>query len=630
MYRKSFLSKTLFSSLFIGVVGVSFGQVSSTSGKSATPKRGISLLAPDSNKTDFLNSIKVSGDARFYTIYRDMSKQYGDQVTASKNLDFLAYPNSGGGNAAGKPFVEFAITAKPSAKSEVSLGYALAHTFTGQQGDTARFAQIRNLINFGGKVSTPYGLYALQTGGGVLWTTLSPLTMSNPEFRADNFDRLEWDWYTNSWSKYKDFYNASAGIGSQNYGAIGLQGFKFSGSGLPANFGFDAMYGRTNQSVDLSKVASNPPSYVFGGRLSKGFGGTLAGLNYYTQDGYTDNINSLRDYQQIITGDLKTSYKDIKFYTELGLGRISNPSIESDGFGKALILRASIPEEKLGLPINAQLFSISHDVVSNVSSALNTNVNAPNGGFGRDLNYATALFVNVLQETGQLTNNRMGTSLITGKQIKDLKIEFGLGLSQEIENLYDTITVQHRANNFSRSRFNPWYQVAGPYQRVKNIFRRSFEFVSITDGSKDYKKGFSTIDLSLNYKTRLLRKEVIFKLYQTYGSIQEGILPKFTDKAFMRQWYAQAITFLKMNDKVCLVAFYEKERNVANLRTTLSSYNNKPMNQVGDGFGYGVDYDFSSYAGVFFRHRFMYNQDLNFVKDSFQGQELTLELKVFF
>lgn len=619
--------KTLLSTLLLGV---STCLLADPGDSTKTKSRGISIAPVGADTTDFLGSIKVSGDARFFLAYRDMSNQYTDQVTSSKNLAFLAYPNSGGGNAAGKPLVEFALTAKPSAGSEVSIGYALAHTFTGQQGDSARFAQIRNLINFGGKTTTKFGSFALQTGGGVLWTTLSPLTMSNANYRPDNFDRLEWDWYTNSWQKYNDFYKASAGLGSQNAGAIGLQGFKFSGMGLPKGFGFDVMYGRTNQSVDQNKVAANPPNYVLGSRISKEVQSNTFGVNYYLQNGYTDNINEIRDFQEIITGDAKLDISEIKIYTELGVGRFGNPTYTTAGFGKALLVNAVVPESKLGFPFTVQAYGIGQDVVSNVSSALNSNANAPNGGYGRDLNYATALFINPLTETGQITNNRMGASLIGGKQINDLRIEFGLALSQEIENMSDTITFQHKANAFSRSRFNPWVQNAGPYQRVKNIFRRSYEFISVTDDVTNYKKGYSTMDLSINYKTRFLKKEAIFKFYQSYGSIQEGIVPSFTDKAFFRQWYGQAIGFMKLTNKVCVLAFYEKEVNVGNQRTTLSDYNGLAMKQYGDGFGYGLDYDFSEFAGMYFRHRFMYNQDVNFVKDNFQGQEITVELKVFF
>ncbi len=628
MHKRIVSIKTLLSTLLLGVSGCLLAGTADDSTKT-TVKRGVSLLPATVGKTDFLGSIKVSGDARFFMIYRDMEKQYTDQVTSSKNLGFLAYPNSGGGNAAGKPMVEFAITAKPSSKSEVSLGYALAHTFTGVD-STAKFAQIRNLINFGGKVSTDYGLFALQTGGGVLWTTLSPLTMSNTEYRPDNFDRLEWDWYTNSWSKYKDFYNASAGLSSQNSGAIGLQGFKFSGQGLPVGLGFDVMYGRTNQSVDQNAVLANPPNYVLGARVNKQVKAHTFGANYYLQTGYTNNIDDIRDYQEILTVDGKLDVKDIKFYFETGLGRIGNPLYTTKDFGKALIVRANVPGDKFGFPLSIQAFSISNDVVSNVSSTVNSNIFAPNGGFARDPNYATALFVNALLETGQTANNRMGASLIGSKQIKNLKIEFGMSLTQELENLHDTITFQHRANNFSRSRFNPWLQNAGPYQRVKNIFLRSFEFLTITDATSDYKKGFSTLDLSLNYKTTLLKKDVIFKFFQTYGSIQEGVLPTFTDKAFLRQWYGQAIAFVKLTNKVCVLGFYEQERNLGNKRTNLSDYNGLAMEQIGDGYGYGLDYDFSQFAGVYLRHRFMYNQDLNFVKDSFKGQEVTVELKVFF
>ena len=608
---------------------------------SATVQKGVSIEKVDTGYTDFLSSIKVSGDARFYAVYRDMDTQYGDQVTSSKNLAFLAYPNSAGGNAAGKPLAEIRLTAKPSSKSEVSIGYALAHIFTGEQGDSSRFAQIRNLINFGGKLNTDYGLFSMQAGGGVLWTSLSPLTMSNVEYRPDNFDRLPWDWYTDSWAKYTDFYNASVSLGGENYGAIGLQGIKLSGDGLPGDLGFKVMYGRTNQSVDQTKVAANPPSAVIGGRLSKAFGAQTIGVNYYKQDGYIDNINLdpdnkdfNRDLRQIITLYGQFNFDGINVYTELGIGKVLNPNYKSDGYGEALVLRATVPDNKFGWPINAQVFNISNDVVSNVSSSLNSNVQAPNGGFGRDENYATALFINALTETGQLTNNRRGISASSGKKIGDFKIEFGFGLSQEIENLYDTITYQHRANAFSRSRFNPWFQAAGPYKRVKNIFRRSYEFISITDAengiSRDYKKGYSSFDLSVNYKTRILKKPVIFKVYQNVGTIQDGFLPSFTDKAFLRQWYGQAISFVKLSKRVSALAFYEQEWNIGNKRTTLSTHNNEALRQFGEGFGYGLDYDFSSYAGVYFRHRFMYNQDVNFIKDSFEGQELTLELKVFF
>lgn len=629
--------KSLFSVIALGATSCLMAQ-SGTVRLANDTTRGVRLMPVDSGRTDFISSIKVKGDARFFVDYRDMKSQYADQVTSSKNLAFLAYPNAAGGNAAGKPIAELAITAKPSSRSEVSIGYAFAHVFTGEQGDSSRFAQIRNLINFGGKVSTDYGLFSMEAGGGVLWSTLSPLTMSNSEYRPDNVDRLPWDWYTNSWQKYNDFYNASASLGGENYGAIGLQGFKIKGQGLPGGLGFKLMYGRTNQSVNQNNVGANPPSYVLAGRLSKDLGSHQIGGNFYKQDGFTDNINELRDLRQIITLDGKFDLEKVKIYTELGVGRVESPvyktSDNGNKFGKALIFKANLSKDLLGLPISAQLYGISHDVVSNVSSSLNSNVNALNGGFGSDPNFSTALFINALTETGQITNNRMGLSIIGNKQINAFRIEFGLGLSQEIDNIYDTITFQHRSNAFSRSRFNPWVQNGGPYQRVKSIFRRTYEFLGITDEengiSTDYKKGFASADLSVNYKTRLLRKEVIFKLYQNVGSIQEGILPKFGDEAFLRQWYGQLITFVKLSNKVSALAFYEQEWNVGNERTNLSDHNGGALRQFGEGFGYGLDYDFASFAGLYFRHRFMYNQDLNFVKDNFEGQELTLELKVFF
>ena len=86
--------------------------------------------------------------------------------------------------------------------------------------------------------------------------------------------------------------------------------------------------------------------------------------------------------------------------------------------------------------------------------------------------------------------------------------------------------------------------------------------------------------------------------------------------------------FFEVSKKVSLLAMYEFERNIANDRTELSLYNRKPMNQYSEGYGVGLDYDFADFAGLYLRHRWMYHDDINFVKDKFQGQQTTVELQV--
>jgi len=590
-------------------------------------------------KTDslpFLGAVKVSGNARMFAVYRDMDESYADMVTANKNLEFTDYPTSGGGsaNGSGQPFIELNLGANPSRNFDVGVGYAMFHTFNGLPDSASKTIVVRSLLNFTAKLATDYGLFKMRAGGGVLWTALSPLTLSNPEYRPNNFDRLPWDWYHSSMKKYNDFFGAKANLGGESYGNIAMQGVQFSGDGLPMNFGFIGMYGRTNFSVDQA-LAGFFPSQLIAGRLYNTIGSTVIGANYYGQRAYISTKSNLVDNHEIITGDATINLDGIKIFTELGAGRVQTPNQQDQSWGLGGILRFNLPESKSLIPLNIQLFNISHNVVSNTGSALNSNINAPGNGHNANPQYTTTVFVNPLQENGQLANNRRGTSVSTGKSIGDnFHIEFSLAWSQEIKNIYDTITFQHRTNPYSRSRFNPWLQDAGPYRRIKNIFRRSYEYISITDKengvSTDYLKTFSSIDFSLNYRTKVLGKQFIAKYYTNYGSIQPGGFMSFGDEAFLRQFYNQIIGFMEVTKKVSLVAMYETERNIANNRTTLSNYNRKALDQKGYGLGLGLDYDFSEFAGVYLRHRWMHHDDINFVKDRFTGTETTVELKVFF
>lgn len=594
----------------------------------------VRLQKPDTTTDDFLPKVIVKGQARFFMIYRNMQDQYPDQVTPEKDLAFIDYPADGRGNAAGLPLLELNMVAKPSRNMSVDVGYSLTHDYLGVPNDTSRFATVRSNLNFGGELNTDYGLFTLQAGGGVLWSSLSPLTLSNPEYRPDNFDRLPWDWYRNSFDKYNDFYNAEVGLGGESYGNIAVQGFKLLGAGLPYDFGFAAMYGRHNFSIDLNRAQENWPSNMAAFRVDKYVGQHQFGVNYYSQYSGVDQYSGIQDIRTIVTMDAKVNINKTELYLEAGSGMVDNPDHERN-WDPALVASANIPEQAFGLPMQIQGYYIGHSVVSNVSSALNSNRTAPNGAFGNDPNYFATVFVNPAQEVGQRANNRFGFSAMSSKKVGDWKFEFGIGLSQEIENIYDTITFQHRANAFSRSRFNPWVQTSGPYQRVQNIFRRSYEFISITDAendiSTDYKKSFASLDFGVNYKTQFMGRDLILKNFMSYSSIQPGLMvPHFTDEAFLRTIYDQIIGFYHLMDKVSLVGFYEIHHARANDRTELSDYNRKPMNQLGHGYGFGIDYDFSDFAGLYYRHRFMYHDDVNFVEDKFKGQESTIELKVFF
>lgn len=611
-------------------------------------------LEPIDTVKNFLKKITVKGEARVSAIYRVMEESYADQATPEKDLAFESYPlaGAGGGNGSAVPLLNLNIIANPTPDFSVDLGYALAHNFEGTNaidGDTTRTAVIRSNLNFTGKLNTDYGLFKVRAGGGVLWTSLSPLTISQNEFQNDGFDRLPWDWYTKSFQRYNSIYEGTANLGSEVFGAEAFQGVDFQGSGLPGGFGFIAMYGRTNRSVDASKAVEAYPSSVQAGRLDNAIGNAIIGVNYYGQisdttagnvilDTQTDGsgapiytLGAVPDNRQIVSADIRYNINGIEVYGEFGAGRVQNPKNSGD-WKPGVLLTTNIPEGIFGLPIKAKLYNIEHEFVSNVSTVMNSNDGAPNNGVNQDPNYRTTVFVNNLQEVGQITNNRRGASLTTGKMLGAFKIEFGYGISQEIENIYNEITFQHRSNAFSRSRFTPWIQTGGPYKRIKNTFRRTFEVLSITDVNPTYLKGFNQLDFTAKYKLRVARRALIIRNFSNYSTIQEGLsaLPTFGDTPFLKTFYNQTLAFYELSKKVSVLAMFEFERNIANSKTELSLYNRKSMNQYSEGIGVGLDYDFADFAGLYIRHRWMRHDDINFVKDKFKGQETTVELKVFF
>ena len=648
---KRIMRYILFLSIVLSTALVQAQEVEATKDSNAPSSKFVGVrFQPIDTVSTFLKKITVKGEARMQAIYRVMDQSYADQLTPDKDLSFQSYPTGGGGSGNGSavPLFNINILANPTPDFSVDLGYALGHNFSGTQDTSNRSAVVRSNLNFTGKLNTTYGLFKIRAGGGVLWTSLSPMTISQNEFQNDGFDRLPWDWFTKSYDKYNAIYEGTSSLGSEVFGSEAFQGVDFQGSGLPGGFGFIAMYGRTARSVDAGKAREAYPSYIAAGRVDNAIGNAIIGFNYYGQMSDTSASLSILDYKitdtdttavlgtvadnrQIITADVRYNLDGIEIYTELGVGKVNNP-LNSNTWSPGIMVSCNIPDKKFGWPIKAKIYNIDHEFVSNVSTVMNSNNNAANNGVNQDANYRTTVFINSLQEVGQITNNRRGLSVSSGKKVGKFKFEFGYGVSQELENIYDIITFQHRSNAFSRSRFTPWVQAAGPYKRIKNMFRRTFEFVQITDEDQDYLKGFNQIEFTAKYKLRVAHRNLIIRNFTSYGSSQDGLsfIPVFSSEAFLRSTYNQTLAMYELGKKVSLVAMFEFERNIANDRTELSSVYRKAMDQYSEGYGVGIDYDFSNYAGLYLRHRWMYHDDVNFVKDKFQGQETTVELKVFF
>lgn len=565
-----------------------------------------------------------------------MSLAYNDLATSTKNLSFSPYPvdlaEAVGGANRGQPFLELVLEGNPLPNSYYKIGYSFNHSFLGLGQDSSRQSGIRQFLKFEASSTTKIGRIDMVAGGGANWISMSPLTLSRKEFRIEPFEKIPWDWYRDSPKKYNDYYSKPSIRTDERFGQAATQGFSLRFSELPQQFSYMVFYGKTSRNTGSS--IPYLPFNTFGSRLDRQFGKDVVfGVNYYQQFGKTDRVNDIKDARQIITGDFKLASEDIFFRAELGRGAIINPFTNQEwDWGTAINVNARISRAITKIPLAIQFYDIHKNVVSQESSGFNTNLKAPSGGVSRTLEFDGNMYVNILQEVGMVSNNRIGAVLRLNEELGKFKIEVGNALSVEKENLYDTITIQHRVNSFSRSRFVPFGSKSGPYQRVRNRFMRSFETLGVTDSISDYKKGFNTLDVTMKYQVDLGKRSLILVNYNSLGSVGEGaqIIPQFSDDAFYRTAYEEISAYFLLNKKMVLLAFAGYERIIGNNRTIVSPETGRPVNQTGTGVGIGVDWDFMQNGGVYFRHKWFDHEDANFVLDQFKGQETSVEVKIFF
>ncbi|HSZ26062.1 MAG TPA: hypothetical protein VK766_10100 [Cytophagaceae bacterium] len=592
------------------------------------------------------NDIKVSGTVRFITIVRDMQKSYSDMITSPKNISFTDYPIVGVGtnNNGGFPVVELNLANNPMSKFLFNVGYSMGNTFTGQTYDTthAKTISSRQNLRFSGKWNSGPIRVGIDAGG-LIWTKLSRLTMGQAQYRDNYSDRVPWDWYRNSFLKYEEYYSLSTNIGAQSAGNSSLYGYQLNTEILPLGVNVRALYGRTNLNTTVANSLNSSPSATMGGRIEKiiftrKVSGKIGG-NFYRKAANTDRYSGIQDNQTLFSVDGEVRVKKIDFSGEVGRGTIANPlqpggsaTTAGHSSGMAFVGRAELSRAVTAFPISLEYYHINNNYVSLDGSVMNSNTTVNSGGYGNSYIYDPYLLVNVSQQVGQLANNRQGFSLKTEGSVKKLKYQLGLSGSQELQNLHDTITFQHRVNSFSASRFRPWYEAGGPYQRIKSVWLTTFETMTITDTLKNYKKGFSNLELLLKYKFKLFNRDFVVMNFNTFNSVQKNFnaIPVFTNKAFMRLFFEDLTGAYKLGKKYNLIGNFGYEMVKGNNQTQLSPVNGKPINQRGFAFGGGIDYDFLPNAGIHFRLKYMTHKDKNFTLDQYRGFESTVELKIFF
>lgn len=597
------------------------------------------------------NQLVVTGTVRFITILRNMQKSYDDMATSDKNISFVDYPvtNVGTTNTGGFPVLEINVGTRVLKNFNFNVGYSFAHSFSGQADTNARNISSRQNLYFTGTYHTDIANININAGG-ILWTSLSRMTMGQPQYRDNYFERLPWNWYRQSFTMYDEYYSSNINMGSEALGRSPVQGFVGGVDFYKAGISVMSMFGRTNRNVIAANASNYFPSYLYAGRLEKSvftrYVDGLFGFNMYSRSANTDRAKRVTDLNQVYSLDGKLRLRKVFFQSELAMGRIDNPKGQHTGYG--FTFKTEMDKKSSPIPFSAEIYQIGYNLVSLDGGIINSNTSVSDGGYGTEFIYDNQMMINFAQEVNQIANNRRGVSLNGEFTLGTVKAILSVGASQELDNRSDTITVQHRVNSFSRSRFRPWFQAGGPYGRIKSGWRKTFETLTITDANSDYKKGFNQLELLLKQKAYLFGKDIVFLNFYNFNSIQDqaSIIPTFTDKAFVRTLYGDLTIAYKLSKKYSVIGHAGVEKIMGGTRINLADAQGqtvkdaagrpaydpagKTIDQTGYAFGVGIDYDFSNTAGLHLRHVWMNHKDKNFVNDVFRGQETTFELKLFF
>jgi hypothetical protein len=614
------------------------------------------------NKKPKFTDIKISGYFRNYITYRSMQQNYatgGPLTPRTLMVNGIYRDAAGNGQLTGyrEPMMMVVLEGKPSVNTSFVVDFLLDNQMTGQIFNDKldlpsqphgigkdpnsgvyqmpRRIQAARWLNLGGSIFTKYGLFDFKAGG-VINMNMTPSTLKFYSYRDDMFERFPWEWQTNSFKRYLAYYEDKNVARDPRLGSASVQGITITGSQMPFRTGFVLIYGKANNTNAWQSFLTNNNQSIFAVQLHKKISTHSVTANYYQStlvirpQRFDKSFHNIAQ-EQAITSELNVNVKGFNFYSETGAGSVSNPIDSIKKWSPVVITNLGISKGIIPLPINLQYYYIGGGFVNPNSAILNTSNRNVQAQFGNQLQYNNNIFEGAITEFGQMANNRQGFNLSSTLDVKKhLRFSVALSSQQELQNIFNMITVQHRLNGFTRSQFVYYRNQVGPYGRQMNTWRRSWEKITVTDSSS-YKKGFNLIDFSARLKTKLFNRDLIFSNYVNYNSVQDKFAPVaiFSSKAFVRNLYEEFMTFYNIHNKLTLVGLVGLERTVGNARTELAP-NGKPIDQTGHGYGAGLDIDLSPVSGLYIRQRWYSFSDKNFILDRFRGFDTTVELKIFF
>ncbi len=607
---------------------------------------------------DGLYKFNVSGEYRFFGTYLNMSTLYllneaSQEIQRPRTLfigDDSQLPNmtmNFSGRPARNAFWTFDLYAFQFLEGNVRPAYG-AKIPTGQRPNifnpiiaTSKPGQSMGLllgISTTGAISTDQGNFGF-TLGGTQWLSISDLTLAS--FRGYNrfmlFERNPWDPVTSTIDdRYETFYAQGNINQDTRWGERAFQGLTIRANDLPGDFSLLAIVGKT----ELNGGFDPSPNTSYGGKLSRNFGGLKTSLNSLNNRVFLDSLGRGVAGFNILTGQMQYMKGDWGFDAEVGAGQYFSPVHDLD-WAEAINLKLRFPFVTKRIPAELQLYRVSPGIVNNNAIYWNTAIeeasanDIPAGSIGSSA--ILQPFASPLVPIGLMTNNRQGVNINLEYEINDLKLSLANGIASEMQAFNNLITFNHPVNQLTRSRFWRWTfpTGVGPYGRQSDIFRDSFETMSLTNDSLGIPtslKRFNTIEVQAKYKTSLFHRLLYVNLLCRYQSVQERLSPRvvFTEEAFLRHYSNELELYYQVWRRLIVSGYLGYERILGNYDTELSIETGRPRNQEGRGIGFGFDYDLGRNAGLYLRHRFFSFEDRSFVKDQFAGQETILEIKVAF
>ncbi|MFK7925447.1 MAG: hypothetical protein AB8H47_26075 [Bacteroidia bacterium] len=606
-----------------------------------------------------LRKLNVNGYYRFFGYGRNMTTPYPNLSPYEKA--------AGVGDGYREPMLSLFVSGRPNAKSSFATEL---YFFTPYEGSTQGNVFTMNLgINLYGNFRTRFGKFGVRAGG-IHWYAMSPMTMGIFQVadRYSIFDRTPWEGVDGT-GKYDNYYNTGAINQDIRWNNRAFQGLIVEGGSLPGGMSFAFMYGKAQANGGLLQgqtdplntiiqpgIAGNLPTYngfsginralpnsFTGFRLKKNFGTNFIAYNTIYNQNRLDSIKDVFQTYGVHTLHFQFNPIGLNLSGEVGAGNFTLPGQETK-WGETVLLRLGIPKRYTYLPLNFEFYQISKNFYNDNGEVQTfSNPEIQNSSIGPN-QIGQASVAGALAQVGQLVHNRRGINLNTEKNFGPLRINVGWGISQEIDTLSSELSYVHRINGLALSRiYNPFPlgatgpTVVGPYNRVFTFFRGAYERVGLTDIDPGTtaplsRKHFQALELQVKFKTDLVNRPLYLFYLGTWmgASDKMKFIPGFDDDVYLQTQYHELDLYYALFPRFILAGYMGLEYIKGGRNTEWDLTTQQPRNQFGRGIAVGFDWTVSKNAAFYVRQRFMKFEDLSFPLDRYQGNETTIELKVFF